>query len=282
MSNITKRQHFVPQFYLKQFTDKNERLHCYKIADGKHFHAHPNDVCFKEYGYEVESPIPNQKFLLPNEIKKMFCSLEGEYSLALQSIVNKCSQNSNGISLICSPKEKEVFASMVSNFISRNFLAVDSFVDDETTQDLLDNNQEVIEIDTLLRELKFGDAKPFVELAQKKLFLSPTEDGVAKSIIDSLLKMNLSFFVTNTENFITSDCPVGYNCTPDKLLMARIPLSTKVMAVYSSSERSRQFRNRALLIERRFVEKLNRDYLNWGVPQMLIAKSKKDIVALLK
>lgn len=281
MSNITKRQHFVPQFYLKQFTDKNELLHCYKIADGKQFHAHPNDVCFKEYVYELESLIPNQKFLLPNEIEKMFCSLEGEYSLVLQSIVNKCLQNSNGISLICSSKEKEVFASMVSNFISRNFLAVDSFVDDKTTQDLLDNNQEVIEIDNLLRELKIGDAKPFVELAQKKLFLSPTEDGVAKSIMDSLLKMNLSFFVTDTENFITSDCPVGYNCTPNELLMARIPLSTKVMAVYSSSDISRQFRNRARLIERRFVKKLNRDYLNWGIPKMLIAKSKKDISSLI-
>ena len=236
---------------------------------------------FKEYGYEVESLIPNQKFLLPNEIEKMFCSLEGEYSLVLQSIVNKCLQNSNGISLICSSKEKEVFASMVSNFISRNFLAVDSFVDDKTTQDLLDNNQEVIEIDNLLRELKIGDAKPLVELAQKKLFLSPTEDGVAKSIMDSLLKMNLSFFVTDTENFITSDCPVGYNCTPNELLMARIPLSTKVMAVYSSSDISRQFRNRARLIERRFVKKLNRDYLNWGIPKMLIAKSKKDISSLI-
>lgn len=282
MENITRKQHFVPQFYLRQFVDEDGYLHCYKKEDGKHFHAHTNDVCFKEYGYEVENTFGNQRFLLPNEIEKMFRSLEGDYSTVLRSVVDKCRLNANGAALICTLREKETLASMVANFIARNFLAVDSFVDDKKTEALLRDNQEVVDVDNLLREMKMGDAKPLLELAQKKLFLCPSEEGVSKYIMDSLLGLDLSFFVTDTINFITCDCPVGYNCNSEELLMARIPLSTQVMAVYTSSKSSRRFRNRARLIEGKFVEKFNRDYLSWDVPQTLIAKSRDDILSLLK
>lgn len=280
--NITKRQHFVPQFYLKHFVDEQGFLHCYKKENRKQFPAHTNDVCFKEYGYEVESSFGTKKFLLPNEIEKIFCSFEEKYSHVLQSVVNKCIRNSDGMALICTLKEKETLASMVANFMTRNFLAVDNMVEDKVTQELLHTNQEIIAIDNMLRELKMGDAKPFLELAQKKLFLSPEENGVTKSIIDSLMKMNVSFFVTDTMRFVTSDCPVAYNCSSEELFMARIPLSPKVMVVYTLSETSKPFRNRARLIEKRFVESLNRDYLKWDVSQMLIAKSKNDISLLLR
>lgn len=280
-SNITKRQHFVPQFYLKQFTDAEGYLHCYKKTNKNIFPARPYDICFKEYGYEVKSAFSNQKFLLPNEIEKMFCSLEGEYCSVLQNVVNKSLLNSNGTALICTLKEKEILASMVANFITRNFLSIDKFVDENATQDLLNNNQEIKDIDFLLQEMNMGDAKPLLELAQKKIFLSTSDEGVTKSIVDFLLTMNLSFFVTNKSNFITSDCPVGYNCTSEELLMARIPLSPKVMAVYSKSEVSKQFRNRSRLIEDRFIVKLNQDYLNWGIAKTIIAKSQNDISLLL-
>ena len=130
--------------------------------------------------------------------------------------------------------------------------------------------------------MNMGDAKPLLELAQKKIFLSPTEEGVTKNIVDFLLTMNVSFFVTNKSNFITSDCPVGYNCTSEELFMARMPLSPKVMVVYSKSEISKQFRNRSRLIEDRFIVKLNRDYLNWGIAKTIISKSQNDISLLLQ
>lgn len=281
-NKVTRRQHIVPKFYLKQFTDVDGYLHCYKKTGGKYFPARPNDICFKDYGYEVENPFGPQRFLLANEIENMFCSLEGEYSSVLHSVVDKCSVNSTGLSLICTSREKETLASMVANFITRNFLVVSSFVDEDVTQDLLRNDQEIKAVDCLLREMNMGEARPFLELAQMKMFLSPSEDGVTKRIVEDRLGMNLSFFVTHTSSFITSDYPVGYNCTSEELLMARIPLSTKVMAVYSKSNISRQFRNRAQLIENRFVDKLNHDYFNWNVPEMIIGNSYENISYLLE
>lgn len=281
-NNITKKQHFVPQFYLRQFVDSNNFLHCYNKTSGKRFPAHTDDICFKEYGYEVTSSFGNAKLLLPNEIEKMFRELENEYNQVLKSIVQKCISTPDGHSLICTPRERDVLASMVANFLVRNFLAVEKYLDDEITQDLLLNNEEVRSIDNMLREMRLGDAKPLLELAQKKLFFDPKQDGTAKFISDTLLGMNISFFVTDSIDFITSDCPVGYDCNSEELFMARMPLSTRVMLVYTQSKTSRFFRNKACLIKQCFVEKFNRDYLNWDVPQMLIANSQQDISLLLK
>lgn len=281
MNNITKKQHFVPQFYLRQFVDRDGFLHCYRKSDSKQFPAHTNDICFKEYGYEVKAPFGNSNFLLPNEIENMFGSLEGEYDLVLKNVVENCLLNSGGKALICSSYEKEILASMVANFIARNFLAVNDFVDGNITRDLLENNQEVKDIDNLLRELTLGDAKPFLELAQKIMFLNPSEEGVTKYIIDELLRMNATFFVSKEMNFVTSDCPVAYNCDADEIFMARLPLNSQVIVIYSKSDNAKKFRNRARLLDPRFVKKLNRDYIDWGVAQMVIAKSKDDIALLI-
>ena len=281
MSNLTRWQHYVPQFYLRQFIDEDKFVHCFKKANGKTFPAHTDDICFKEYGYEVNASFANNKFLMPNEIENMFRTLENEYNQVLKSVVHKCLSNANGTSLICTTHEKEVLASMVSNFLVRNFLAVENHIDDGITQELLHNNEEVRSVDNLLRELGLGDAKPFLELAQKKLFFDPSADGTARHIIDTLLRMKVSFFVTDTINFVTSDCPVGYDCNSEELFMARMPLSPRVMVVYTHSETSRFYRNRACLIKKNFVAKFNYDYLEWDVSQMLIAQSDKDIQRIL-
>lgn len=281
MSDLTRWQHYVPQFYLRQFLDEDKFVHCYRKANSKTFPAHTDDICFKEYGYEVNTSLGKNTFLMPNEIENMFRALENEYNKALKSVVHKCLENPNGTSLICTTYEKEILASMVSNFLVRNFLAVEDHVDDEITQDLLHNNEEIRSIDNLLRKMGLGDAKPFLELAQKKLFFDPSEDGTTRHIIDTLLKMKVSFFVTDTINFVTSDCPVGYDCNSEDLFMARMPLSTRVMVVYTHSETSSFFRNRACLIKKNFVEKFNYDYLDWDVSQMIIAQSDKDIRRIL-
>jgi len=130
--------------------------------------------------------------------------------------------------------------------------------------------------------MNLGNIRPLVELSQQKIFLSPTEDGITKKITGNLLNLNLSFFVTKSRNFVTSDCPVGYNCSTEEFFMARIPLTPRITAVYSNSEFSRQFKNKSLLIEDRFVKKINQDYFNWDIPQLIIAKSKDDIQMLMK
>ena len=281
---IKKNQHYVPQFYLRQFTDNNNYLYCYNKHSQKRFPAHTADICFVKFGYETVLPEPSQfgnQFLLPNEIENMFGPMENEYNQMLSQVAQKCVLNCNGKTLICSSLEKEILASMVANFIVRNPNAVNNDPDCAEIDTIIETNEQIKSIDDLLREMKLGTAKPFVELAQKKIFFDPQQDGVTKHIIDELLGMNLSFFVADNLDFITSDCPVGYNCTEEKMLMARIPLSSKVTAVYSRSLNAKQVRNRACKLEDHFVSKLNQDYLNWPIPQLIISNADSNIDLLL-
>ena len=87
MSNFTRWQHYVPQFYLRQFIDEDKFVHCFRKANGKTFPAHTDDICFKEYGYEVNTTFEKTKFLMPNEIENMFRALENEYNQVLKSSI---------------------------------------------------------------------------------------------------------------------------------------------------------------------------------------------------
>ncbi len=275
--NITIKQHYVPQFYLKMFVNYEGKLQCYNIQTKREFCAFPKDICFKNNGYETQFDIENHGFILHNKIEKMFACLEAQCAPVLKQIITKCESNSNGKSLICSREEKEILASMVSNFIVRNFCAVNSFIDNDEVRRLIETDEEIQTIDSLLHQMNLGSVKPFIEYTQKEIFLNQNEDGVAKRIMSELLGMNLSFFVTNELNFVTSDCPVAYNCDDKEIFMAMIPLNPKVIAIYSKSNISKQFRNKSQKLDVQYVKKINRGYIDWKVPQLIIAKEKNDI-----
>lgn len=131
MKNYAINQHFVPQFYLKQFTDKDDKLHCYNKHSHEKYSAHTIDICRKKNLYETEYDIPlknGEKYIVHNGIENMFKDVEGTYSTMLPKILSKCINNCNGVSLICSTAEKLILADMVTNFLVRNPYAVEGFL----------------------------------------------------------------------------------------------------------------------------------------------------------
>ena len=283
LDNITKDQHYVPIFYLKQFADDNDLVYCYSKVTKKRFNAHPKNICYKKYCYEVKlsQPINGFEYLLPNATEKMFASFEGEYHSALQSIVKKCELNSDGQSLICTAEEKRILASMTANFILRNPYVVDKYPNEAEIDEIIENNEEINSINKMLIELRLGDVRPFVNLVKKRIFFDPKQDGTANDIANDLMSMNLSFLLADNIEFITSDCPVGYNCDENNMKMARIPLSPKVMAVYSRLKNAKPFKNKSCKIGDKYVVQLNRDYLNWGYAKNIYSKNKGNIDLLL-
>jgi hypothetical protein len=50
----TKRQHFIPRFYLRQFTNAKGKLQVYRRGADSYFSAAPEGVCAENYLYEVK------------------------------------------------------------------------------------------------------------------------------------------------------------------------------------------------------------------------------------
>ena len=63
--DITKKQHYVPIFYLKNFLSQNsKKLYIYDKEKKRYFQAMPKDH--------------SKDFIFPNEIENQFSSFEGK------------------------------------------------------------------------------------------------------------------------------------------------------------------------------------------------------------
>lgn len=71
---ITKKQHFVPRFYLERFADKDGFVWTYDATSDRVFPGKPEDVGFEKYFYS-----PKQKDgSRPTVIEDFFASIEGQ------------------------------------------------------------------------------------------------------------------------------------------------------------------------------------------------------------
>lgn len=52
--NKVKKQHFVPQFYLKNFTDSKHRIYVFDLVKGESFSTSTKNIAHQEYFYDYE------------------------------------------------------------------------------------------------------------------------------------------------------------------------------------------------------------------------------------
>lgn len=77
-----KKQHFVPQFYLRNFSDP---IFCYDKLKDESFRAPVSNIAYENYFYEVNGP----QF---GEIEKLLSDMEQEFSLAISEVFEKCNK----------------------------------------------------------------------------------------------------------------------------------------------------------------------------------------------
>ena len=73
---ITKRQHYVPQFYLKNWCNNENKLWCYDTKIGEIYKTTPNDCCYIKYCYEIGKI--GDDYVLPNTREQDYQRIENE------------------------------------------------------------------------------------------------------------------------------------------------------------------------------------------------------------
>ena len=110
----TKRQHYVPSFYLESFSS-DEQVYVLSVNDRRIYKQNIRDVCVKNDLYETrwgESEGKNGKYVLDNNVENYLSNVENQASIVLKRIIKEL--NGGAKSLDLSIVEKNTLIELVS------------------------------------------------------------------------------------------------------------------------------------------------------------------------
>lgn len=265
----TVREHYVPQFYLKNFADDKGLLHIYDFKQKKIFTQSPKNICYKNNLYETkwENAHPNLgEFVLQNHIENIFCEYEGEFSKVLTTILRVCIPSQNPNALILQGNERNIFLRLIVNMIVRNPENMEALALNRLEPNDI-NDENISQICNLLDDIGLGGGNSLCLTAKKKAMLTDEfENNFTHACFEALKKLNYTFFYAQTNSLITSNIPVCIGNDPiiieDDKTCVYLAISPKVAVLFGNYKSSRNFKNRMIYIGEKQVENFNRILIN--------------------
>ncbi|WP_294420913.1 DUF4238 domain-containing protein [uncultured Senegalimassilia sp.] len=247
MANLTKRQHYVPQFYLKNFCDSTGFLWGWDKLKKGIFKCATKDICQSAFLYENELKNANPKcgkFILPNSIENTLANMEGEFSTCISQVLQICRNPANRDVLICSSKQKQILTKFAINMMLRNPVMLNGAYDGEykssAYSDLVDTGYE-----ELVDLMGFGDLEPFFDYALKLGLIDEKIKNSPANVFNSLIsEMQFEILKANGYSFVTANCPVifvgGHTSEENLLDYLSIPISPDFTLSYTREKLTRR------------------------------------------
>ena len=201
--SFTKNQHYVPQVYLRGFSEDNTRVWSYPLESTDSGKLVPiKSVCHQKYLYEIYKN--NGEIVAPNWMENTLSKFESMYADYLRALKRKAYYKENyKTKCFLSTKEKLFWMFFVTLQMMRSpsvLQVAQTFADEFFGNQLLDYSKRSLAIYQCLPffgELKSEDQNAFFS------FLKP------------ILNMSVAIGVDENETLFTSDDPV-YCYSPHK------------------------------------------------------------------
>lgn len=272
MSSRTKKQHFVPQFYLQRFSTNGKSLWVFDRGQGKLYPTNIKDACSKKDLYESpisRSLVVENPFIFPNEIESQLSREEANYASMLSNLL----KNDPGAHI---PKaEQEDLAIFIAHLIGRNAYTLNTFIPANPSE-LLDHDNEYR---ALLEDIGLGSIIPALyDQAAKRALVKWRHAGtLQQTIIEDLHKLHLTMLQapSNTE-LVTSSFPAlmtikSNNGQRDRLTCLYLPLSQERAALFHQMSYPQTIR-----LNLADVDALSRQYISpYHFGNKVIGASKK-------
>ena len=278
----TRKQHYVPQFYLRHFSSNEKVIVCDKKSM-QIFKSNIRDVCCKNHLYETEWEKPTSaigNYILYNDVETDLSRKESEYAPFLSSIIKICCNESNLKALICYKDEREVLYSFLANLFCRSKWYIQD-VDDEVRNERISVSHDLKEYRETVEIFGLGDFEAYVRAATKRAALNDKVEGSSAHMLKKQLEMmEFCFFTTQEESFVTADFPficTFRECEETVLSTLFCPLHPKVGVVFfepGTHEELHKFRNRVCRVDEETAMKLNRIMLNVEQIEYLISNKQ--------
>lgn len=275
VNNMTKDEHFVPRTYLKGFSFDGTHIYEYRMRDSFQptCAVKVDSICHERYLYEVRDQ--NDNIVLPNQVEKQFCNIEGVFSSYRNQIEKKAFIKSNFQSTLFLTAEEKAFWKF---YIAVQMLRVPKVL--EIAESIIENEFPI--------KLKKNMAKVF---ALDGCLSSPTKDSiVSTSIVNEYYhtfeKMSIAVGVDDSDSIITSDDPVyAYSPTQshDNVEEIIFPLTSKlVIYLYGGQMKSQVRKNFLFPIDASELERIHNNIAysanEWIYSKRPLSKEEKQIV----
>lgn len=263
---MTRKQHYIPRFYLERFTDPSGKLWIYDAFREKEFEKSPEGACVCSNLYETEWIEANEKlgkYVLPNDIEDLYSKYETEFSALLRELDNILIPDQLLNASNCSGKNKRLLFRFIANLLFRNPKTMDEYKLSEVDTGILgeDGTKELCEV---LDRMGIGGGLSILQAAKKKEVLTEEYDGGEISrFIKSMEILPFVFLYAVTGNFVLCDPPVttGYDATIDDGNRDCIfcPLSPKTAVLFGNYQGFKK--NKMYKIEKEIVDGFNSVYI---------------------
>ena len=277
-SQITKKQHYVPEFLLKNFCSSDGKFERYNIQYKSYSRKSPAQVCYKDFLYETRNN--NDEFILCNEIEKYFSEKEKEYSDCINDVLWKTQYPYYLTHEICTKNEIDTLYSFAANLIVRNPYTM-SLSDCSDLVDDIKKSKVYALVSELAKVYNLGNADNILQAAIQRDFLDDrNEGGTAALFKEEIKKLNFLIWISPNSQFITSTFPVAMNFFEDKAFRKIIiPLSPHCTLLFHEHE----INNVVRLISDEQVVEVNKLISNVAMQDhdYLFAKDKEPIEELI-
>lgn len=291
----TRREHYVPVFYLQKFADKDTKLRAYNYKSKEIKCILPKNICAINDLYETpwKGIVRSYtKYVSENYIENKFQSYEGEFA----SLLNEYP--------ICHPlqilrepalneKQENTLKRFISNLIVRNPYHMKNIgIDIIPLKAFEDDN--IINIYNTWESLGLGNPDSLCHEARKRAVLLEEVDGSAvNQVIEVIGKLDWFLCCAKDSEFVTSDNPVcliefigdsieeSEDRFEEKNIAFYFALTPKVAVWFLDLSRFKRFgimRNRMVMTNDWLVDQFNRLHLNNKErAHFLIGKSQKAV-----
>lgn len=278
-------QHYVPQFYLSNFTDSEGLLYIYDYKHNKYFTQIPRNVCYEKNLYETEWQDVNAqsgKYVLPNNIEDIFCVYEGQFAELLKIIQKACIPQQNPRALILHTEEKKILFKFLINLLVRNPVNMSAMGIDELSDDIK-SNDEILAYKEIMDKMGFGNGDSIVLASQKKAMLTDEfRGGYTDDLFNVIRNINYTFYYAQSGEYITSNVPVCYGedqtISGDHKLCLSLALTPKVLVLFGNYKESVNYKNRMITIEADMVDEFNRQMIKACFGQHMLIGSNELLI----
>lgn len=252
-NNPTTDEHYIPQFYLKNFSQDGKRIYQYDVLTGIQT-SNPvaiRKICFEKNLYEFKND--SGDFLNRNLIEKWLSIYEGEFAKVFRSIQSKTGFERNYYTLsFLSLKEKAFIVFFITTLLVRN------------PEHLKIAQETAIE----LFEGKVSKNSAMNYALQMCLPIYNKINAEDKNLLNSVMRlfedMSFQIGVADSEVLLTSDFPVVLYGTnhPTKIDEVIMPISSKIalyMKPYANTRR--MFYNRLTGLCKEDIQYVNRSII---------------------